>query len=234
MRACGFAVISEIIGSTRNCCVAFVHTWHHGGDRLHVCVLLAAAGSSCPCVGLRQPQHTPCSGYRLLWPSLGLPGVLQVGKETPNGEFSGNFWLVFSYILTLHKHGFVSFICLLEWWKHVVRCRRLQRPCPFRLGLAERGQIGWGQGVLNTLIRTLHPARAHLIFAVLTTVSPFMCWAVQCSNESVFGADFHPTDCNIVVTCGKSHLYFWNLEKGLLVKKQGLFEVGHQNVESIP
>lgn len=47
---------------------------------------------------------------------------------------------------------------------------------------------------------------------------------VKSSNESVFAADFHPTDSNIVVTCGKSHLYFWNLEKGMLVKKQGLFE----------
>uniref|UniRef100_A0A665VVZ7 Uncharacterized protein n=1 Tax=Echeneis naucrates TaxID=173247 RepID=A0A665VVZ7_ECHNA len=48
---------------------------------------------------------------------------------------------------------------------------------------------------------------------------------VKCSNESVFAADFHPTDSHIIVTCGKSHLYFWNLEKGMLVKKQGLFEV---------
>ncbi|XP_059376519.1 echinoderm microtubule-associated protein-like 1 isoform X1 [Carassius carassius] len=47
---------------------------------------------------------------------------------------------------------------------------------------------------------------------------------VKCSNESVFVADFHPTDANIIVTCGKSHLYFWSLEKGCLVKKQGLFE----------
>ncbi|XP_073725776.1 echinoderm microtubule-associated protein-like 1 isoform X5 [Misgurnus anguillicaudatus] len=47
---------------------------------------------------------------------------------------------------------------------------------------------------------------------------------VKCSNESVFAADFHPTDANIVVTCGKSHLYFWSLEKSSLVKKQGLFE----------
>ncbi|XP_031703958.1 echinoderm microtubule-associated protein-like 1 isoform X6 [Anarrhichthys ocellatus] len=47
---------------------------------------------------------------------------------------------------------------------------------------------------------------------------------VKCSNESVFAADFHPTDSSIVVTCGKSHLYFWNLERGVLVKKQGLFE----------
>ncbi|XP_074547714.1 echinoderm microtubule-associated protein-like 1 isoform X6 [Halichoeres trimaculatus] len=47
---------------------------------------------------------------------------------------------------------------------------------------------------------------------------------VKCSNESVFAADFHPTDSHIIVTCGKSHLYFWSLEKGTLVKKQGLFE----------
>ncbi|XP_030625749.1 echinoderm microtubule-associated protein-like 1 isoform X2 [Chanos chanos] len=47
---------------------------------------------------------------------------------------------------------------------------------------------------------------------------------VKCSNEAVFAADFHPTDANVIVTCGKSHLYFWTLERGVLVKKQGLFE----------
>ncbi|XP_024897889.1 echinoderm microtubule-associated protein-like 1 [Pteropus alecto] len=47
---------------------------------------------------------------------------------------------------------------------------------------------------------------------------------VKCSNETVFAADFHPTDTNIIVTCGKSHLYFWTLEGNSLVKKQGLFE----------
>lgn len=59
---------------------------------------------------------------------------------------------------------------------------------------------------------------------VFVFFSFFACWP-QCSNESVLGADFHPTDCSIIVTCGKSHLYFWNLEKGVLAKKQGLFEV---------
>ncbi|CAL8272934.1 unnamed protein product [Merluccius merluccius] len=47
---------------------------------------------------------------------------------------------------------------------------------------------------------------------------------VKCSNESMFAADFHPTDSHVIITCGKSHLHFWALEKGLLVKKQGLFE----------
>ncbi|NXO58817.1 EMAL1 protein, partial [Aramus guarauna] len=47
---------------------------------------------------------------------------------------------------------------------------------------------------------------------------------VKCSNEAVFAADFHPTDTNIIVTCGKSHLYFWTLEGNSIIKKQGLFE----------
>ncbi|XP_054988385.1 echinoderm microtubule-associated protein-like 1 isoform X2 [Sorex araneus] len=48
--------------------------------------------------------------------------------------------------------------------------------------------------------------------------------AVKCSNEAVFAADFHPTDPSTIVTCGKSHLYFWSLEGSALAKKQGLFE----------
>lgn len=47
---------------------------------------------------------------------------------------------------------------------------------------------------------------------------------VKCSNEAVFAADFHPTDTSTIVTCGKSHLYFWSLEGSSLAKKQGLFE----------
>ncbi|XP_030069783.1 echinoderm microtubule-associated protein-like 1 isoform X1 [Microcaecilia unicolor] len=47
---------------------------------------------------------------------------------------------------------------------------------------------------------------------------------VKCSNEAVFAVDFHPTDTNVIVTCGKSHLYFWTLEGNSLIKKQGLFE----------
>ncbi|XP_074440123.1 echinoderm microtubule-associated protein-like 1 isoform X7 [Larus michahellis] len=47
---------------------------------------------------------------------------------------------------------------------------------------------------------------------------------VKCSNEAIFAADFHPTDTNIIVTCGKSHLSFWTLEGNSLIKKQGLFE----------
>ncbi|XP_048456105.1 echinoderm microtubule-associated protein-like 1 isoform X4 [Rhincodon typus] len=47
---------------------------------------------------------------------------------------------------------------------------------------------------------------------------------IKCSNEPVFAADFHPTETNVIVTCGKSHIYFWTLEGGSFTKKQGLFE----------
>lgn len=48
---------------------------------------------------------------------------------------------------------------------------------------------------------------------------------VQCSNDSVLGAVFHPMDANLIVTCGKSHINFWTIEGSTLTKRQGLFEV---------
>ncbi|XP_027943814.1 LOW QUALITY PROTEIN: echinoderm microtubule-associated protein-like 2 [Eumetopias jubatus] len=46
----------------------------------------------------------------------------------------------------------------------------------------------------------------------------------KCSNEAVLVATFHPTDPTLLITCGKSHIYFWSLEGGNLSKRQGLFE----------
>ncbi|XP_024902479.1 echinoderm microtubule-associated protein-like 2 [Pteropus alecto] len=46
----------------------------------------------------------------------------------------------------------------------------------------------------------------------------------KCSNEAVLVATFHPTDPTVLITCGKSHIYFWSLEGASLSKRQGLFE----------
>ncbi|XP_008850268.1 echinoderm microtubule-associated protein-like 2 isoform X3 [Nannospalax galili] len=46
----------------------------------------------------------------------------------------------------------------------------------------------------------------------------------KCSTEAVLVATFHPTDPTLLITCGKSHIYFWSLEGGSLSKRQGLFE----------
>lgn len=48
---------------------------------------------------------------------------------------------------------------------------------------------------------------------------------LQCSNDSVLAAVFHPMDANLIVTCGKSHINFWTVEGSTLTKRQGLFEV---------
>uniref|UniRef100_A0A8C4Y502 EMAP like 2 n=1 Tax=Gopherus evgoodei TaxID=1825980 RepID=A0A8C4Y502_9SAUR len=47
---------------------------------------------------------------------------------------------------------------------------------------------------------------------------------VKCSNESVLAATFHPTEPTLLITCGKSHIYFWSLDRGSLSKRQGIFE----------
>ncbi|XP_078391038.1 echinoderm microtubule-associated protein-like 3 isoform X1 [Cetorhinus maximus] len=46
---------------------------------------------------------------------------------------------------------------------------------------------------------------------------------IKTTNESVFEVEFHPTDNSSVVTCGKSHVYFWTWNGTSLTKKQGIF-----------
>lgn len=50
-------------------------------------------------------------------------------------------------------------------------------------------------------------------------------FASQSTNETVFAVEFNPGDTNIIITCGKSHVYFWTLSAGTLTKKQGIFGV---------
>ncbi|XP_062915966.1 echinoderm microtubule-associated protein-like 2 isoform X3 [Mobula hypostoma] len=47
---------------------------------------------------------------------------------------------------------------------------------------------------------------------------------VKCSNESVLATSFHPTEANLIITCGKSHILFWTMEGNTLSKKQGIYE----------
>ncbi|KAG9468759.1 hypothetical protein GDO78_022006 [Eleutherodactylus coqui] len=57
---------------------------------------------------------------------------------------------------------------------------------------------------------------------------------VKCSTEPVLATIFHPTEPNLIITCGKSQLYYWSLEgppagggagaMATLSKRQGVFE----------
>lgn len=44
------------------------------------------------------------------------------------------------------------------------------------------------------------------------------------STETVLSAEFHPSERNTIVTCGKGHISFWSLEGGALTKKMGIFD----------
>ncbi|XP_062240136.1 echinoderm microtubule-associated protein-like 3 isoform X1 [Platichthys flesus] len=46
---------------------------------------------------------------------------------------------------------------------------------------------------------------------------------VKSTNEAVFAVEFNPSDSTSIITCGKSHVYFWTLNAGQFTKKQGIF-----------
>ncbi|KAF3836751.1 hypothetical protein F7725_004215 [Dissostichus mawsoni] len=46
---------------------------------------------------------------------------------------------------------------------------------------------------------------------------------VKNTNEAVFAVEFNLSDSSNIITCGKSHVYFWTLIAGQFTKKQGIF-----------
>ncbi|XP_037618979.1 echinoderm microtubule-associated protein-like 4 isoform X6 [Sebastes umbrosus] len=46
---------------------------------------------------------------------------------------------------------------------------------------------------------------------------------IKSTNEVVLAVEFHPTDPNTIVTCGKSHIFFWTWSGNSLARKQGIF-----------
>ncbi|XP_056298181.1 echinoderm microtubule-associated protein-like 3 isoform X2 [Pseudoliparis swirei] len=46
---------------------------------------------------------------------------------------------------------------------------------------------------------------------------------VKSTNEAVFSVEFNASDSSNIITCGKSHVYFWTLSAGQFTKKQGIF-----------
>ncbi|XP_049926380.1 echinoderm microtubule-associated protein-like 4 [Epinephelus moara] len=46
---------------------------------------------------------------------------------------------------------------------------------------------------------------------------------IKTTNEVVLAVEFHPTDPNTIVTCGKSHIFFWTWNGNSLARKQGIF-----------
>ena len=49
--------------------------------------------------------------------------------------------------------------------------------------------------------------------------------SAKCYGDLVFAADFHPTEKNLIITCGKQHIFFWQSEGQHLAKKSGAFDI---------
>lgn len=46
---------------------------------------------------------------------------------------------------------------------------------------------------------------------------------IKTTTDVVLAVEFHPTDPNTIVTCGKFHIFFWTWNGSSLLRKQGLF-----------
>uniref|UniRef100_A0A8C5KLW3 Echinoderm microtubule associated protein like 4 n=1 Tax=Jaculus jaculus TaxID=51337 RepID=A0A8C5KLW3_JACJA len=46
---------------------------------------------------------------------------------------------------------------------------------------------------------------------------------IKTTNEVVLAVEFHPTEANTIITCGKSHIFFWTWSGNSLTRKQGIF-----------
>lgn len=49
----------------------------------------------------------------------------------------------------------------------------------------------------------------------------------KCHSDLVVAVEFHPTEKNLIVTCGKQHITFWNFDAATcqLTKRMGIFEL---------
>jgi microtubule-associated protein-like 1/2 len=54
--------------------------------------------------------------------------------------------------------------------------------------------------------------------------------STKCSGDMIFAAEFHPTDSNQIITCGKQHLSIWQLDSDRLTKRSCVFELNANTV----
>jgi microtubule-associated protein-like 1/2 len=48
--------------------------------------------------------------------------------------------------------------------------------------------------------------------------------SAKCYGDLIFASEFHPTEKNVIVSCGKQAIFFWNFDGAHLIKKSGTFD----------
>ncbi|XP_076829714.1 echinoderm microtubule-associated protein-like 3 isoform X2 [Brachyhypopomus gauderio] len=92
------------------------------------------------------------------------------------------------------------------------------------LGTFERGvgSVAFSNADAGTFLCVIDESNEHML-SVWDWKKNTMVIEVKSTNEAVFAVEFSPTDTSNIITCGKSHVYFWTQSAGTLTKKQGIF-----------
>ncbi|XP_005172258.2 echinoderm microtubule-associated protein-like 3 isoform X1 [Danio rerio] len=92
------------------------------------------------------------------------------------------------------------------------------------LGIFERGvgAIAFSNSDGGTFLCVIDDSNEHML-SVWDWNKNIKQAEVKSTNEAVLAVDFSPTDTNNIISCGKSHVYFWTMSAGTMTKKQGIF-----------
>uniref|UniRef100_A0A673IU15 Echinoderm microtubule-associated protein-like 3 n=1 Tax=Sinocyclocheilus rhinocerous TaxID=307959 RepID=A0A673IU15_9TELE len=92
------------------------------------------------------------------------------------------------------------------------------------LGTFERGvgAVAFSSSDAGTFLCVIDDSNEHML-SVWDWNKNIKHTEVKSTNEAVLAVDFSPTDTNNIISCGKSHVYFWTMSAGTLTKKQGIF-----------
>ncbi|KAG1941616.1 echinoderm microtubule-associated protein-like 4 isoform X5 [Pimephales promelas] len=92
------------------------------------------------------------------------------------------------------------------------------------LGTFERGvgSLAFSKADSGTHLSVIDDSNEHML-TVWDWQKKSKIAELKTTNEVVLALEFHPTDANTIVTCGKSHIFFWTWSGSSLARKQGIF-----------
>ncbi|XP_068089101.1 echinoderm microtubule-associated protein-like 4 isoform X6 [Hyperolius riggenbachi] len=92
------------------------------------------------------------------------------------------------------------------------------------LGTFERGVgcLGFSKADSGSHLAVIDDSNEHML-TVWDWQKKSKVAEIKTTNEVVLGVEFHPTDPSTIVTCGKSHIFFWTWNGNSLARKQGIF-----------
>ncbi|XP_066553324.1 EMAP like 4 isoform X2 [Amia ocellicauda] len=92
------------------------------------------------------------------------------------------------------------------------------------LGTFERGvgSLAFSKADSGTHLCVIDDSNEHMLTVWEWMKKPKVA-EIKTTNEVVLAVEFHPTDPNTIVTCGKSHIFFWTWSGTSLARKQGIF-----------